>query len=648
LGEEYLPERVKEALKKAQRLKVKHGEKLEKRIEETISNFEKSIGTLLAGDTSELYTLPKETIPRLQKLLKAMTKEQKEKLEKILEATLDTLRKISNKVPPPSNNLEQDLEKLRSILLNRDIRFDIDETINDLKYSGETLKLLYDFYRELGKEPSNDLVKTALSSMYLSIDHLVRTIGSIIREKFAPEPRFVEGSFAKARFILSMILSSKSVEEVENILRNNYSVFKDLLDSVYYLYTHPELARKYLDKILELGEFLTRKGGDVRRIIGYIGTLKSALASLDALKRDLEKINNEKLRKIIEGYEKDIVESSIFMHDLVYDFNSLINMLWSTIDKLKSALNLAERIMHSRTGLAKEVISNVYDAARRMSKELEYIISELTEKMNKAKTYKMKSILGEFIGIAERAKEKLDNEVLKRARKFIAPGDPSAPHKAFDPYRVPIDPKLLDAVSRAIEKAAEVPTSKTISESPYRAFSIERAMERIITKKPLSYVYAPRAMTNVLVMLDTSGSMTWFSDLISALMRVYKKLGNLEIYDTPNGYIEKNLVTGKRVPQDLIEKLRGRIIIYVGDFDGSETVFKLAKNNKVIWIAPEVRYKDTRDYGFSFSLRNFEGMFLRVETEKDLIRAFNTIAAIGYRPRLKLNFAKVKRESKQS
>jgi hypothetical protein len=75
-----------------------------------------------------------------------------------------------------------------------------------------------------------------------------------------------------------------------------------------------------------------------------------------------------------------------------------------------------------------------------------------------------------------------------------------------------------------------------------------------------------------------------------------------------------------------MKKLRGRRVIYVGDFDGADTPVELSWYNDVIWVCPEERYVSFREHDWvHYDESDFKGAFLRVFTLDEMLTAFRKL-----------------------
>jgi hypothetical protein len=163
-------------------------------------------------------------------------------------------------------------------------------------------------------------------------------------------------------------------------------------------------------------------------------------------------------------------------------------------------------------------------------------------------------------------------------------------------------------------------------------YNIKKLMLRQFEKKPLSSYKMSRVRESVVIILDNSGSMQWWSDNLALLANQAAQRNDVEVFLAPNGYIEERLHLKRQqkkqqVSHDVIMKqLKNRKIIYVGDFDGADTPIELSWYNDVIWVCPESRYVHFQEHGWvSYDESKFKGAFLRVFALGEMFNAFRRL-----------------------
>jgi hypothetical protein len=159
-------------------------------------------------------------------------------------------------------------------------------------------------------------------------------------------------------------------------------------------------------------------------------------------------------------------------------------------------------------------------------------------------------------------------------------------------------------------------------------YNIRKLMFRQFERKPLQHYRMARVREAVVLLLDNSGSMTWWAKNLQVLASLAMQRNDVEVYLAPNGIIEE-MIHPKRekvVHSDVMKKLRNRKIIYVGDFDGANTPVELSWYNDAIWICPETRYRHFMQHDWvSYDESKFKGAFLRVFTLEQMFNAFRKL-----------------------
>ena len=153
-------------------------------------------------------------------------------------------------------------------------------------------------------------------------------------------------------------------------------------------------------------------------------------------------------------------------------------------------------------------------------------------------------------------------------------------------------------------------------------YDVRRMALRRFEGKPPTYYKMPRVRESVVLILDNSGSMVPYANMLRALADIAAKRRDVEIYIAPNGHVEEELAPVER-PVDHGEFMRrtaGRKVIYVGDFDGANTPIELSWRNDVIWIAPEERYRRFLSHNWvRYGEDKFKGTFIRAFSVDDIL-----------------------------
>jgi len=180
---------------------------------------------------------------------------------------------------------------------------------------------------------------------------------------------------------------------------------------------------------------------------------------------------------------------------------------------------------------------------------------------------------------------------------------------------------------RFIELISEEKT-RTFDPMGSDEYNAKKLMFRPYEKKPLSSYKMSRVRESVVILLDNSGSMRWWSDNLQILADLAMQRNDVEVYLAPNGYIEEMLYPKHQLVNhnEVMKRLRNRKIIYVGDFDGADTPIVLSWYNDVIWVCPEERYLNFLDHDWvHYDESRFKGAFLRIFTIQELFSAFKKL-----------------------
>jgi hypothetical protein len=160
-------------------------------------------------------------------------------------------------------------------------------------------------------------------------------------------------------------------------------------------------------------------------------------------------------------------------------------------------------------------------------------------------------------------------------------------------------------------------------------FNVRRLILRPYEGKPLSHYRQSRVKEGIVILLDNSGSMEWWAEQLQLLASIALTKRDVELYAAPNGTIQTRLTNRGYVPVDhyeVIQKLRGRRVIYVGDFDGANTPVELSWSNEVIWICPEMRYRRFKAHNWvDYTEEDYKGVFMRAWTLEEVFSALKSI-----------------------
>jgi len=174
--------------------------------------------------------------------------------------------------------------------------------------------------------------------------------------------------------------------------------------------------------------------------------------------------------------------------------------------------------------------------------------------------------------------------------------------------------QLYLAFYRLVEYLSDEEKQPTLLPGQTLILNVKKLMMRQYERKPLNAYYYYRTRSQVILILDNSGSMTWLVTELNTFFKAALKRKDVQIYVAPNGHIEEyyNDKT-KRFEQIAHEYAIQQIIksslpaIYVGDFDGANTPIELSWTNRVYWICTETRY-------MYFSHHDWVGRCLKVDS----------------------------------
>jgi hypothetical protein len=153
------------------------------------------------------------------------------------------------------------------------------------------------------------------------------------------------------------------------------------------------------------------------------------------------------------------------------------------------------------------------------------------------------------------------------------------------------------------------------------------ALRRYEGKPPTKYK-APRVRESVVLVLDNSGSMVEWANMLRAMTELAAKRRDVEVYLAPNGYVEEQIAPVRRKVKhdEFMKRMSGRKIIYVGDFDGANMPIELSWRNEVIWIAPESRYRRFLSHSWvKYDEAKHKGAFIRAFTIGDIMKSLKKV-----------------------
>jgi hypothetical protein len=190
-----------------------------------------------------------------------------------------------------------------------------------------------------------------------------------------------------------------------------------------------------------------------------------------------------------------------------------------------------------------------------------------------------------------------------------------------------IERRLHSELYKLIEYLSDEEKQLTPQPGQTMTLNLKRVMLRQYERKPVSAYYGYRSRSQVILILDNSGSMDWLVDELDAFFTVALKRRDVQIYVAPNGHIERyyDFKTGRFEHvehKDALLQIRrsGLPVIYVSDFDGADLAVELSQSNRVYWVCTETRYKYFRSHDWvNYDEEDFKGFFGRAFNSEEMI-----------------------------
>ncbi|GIV25779.1 MAG: hypothetical protein KatS3mg026_1471 [Bacteroidia bacterium] len=157
---------------------------------------------------------------------------------------------------------------------------------------------------------------------------------------------------------------------------------------------------------------------------------------------------------------------------------------------------------------------------------------------------------------------------------------------------------------------------------------------RKIDKRPLSRCRYDRARDTLLFVLDTSDSCREYSAFLQKVAYAALRLGSVELWEAPNGRIVGYWTWDRHSQAPAFYEQnhqhwpwRGRVLVFLGDYDGADLLIEASRHNQVWWLCNEERHKELAEHPLyeDRSLREFRGKILPVRNEGDLLRSIRKI-----------------------
>jgi len=151
--------------------------------------------------------------------------------------------------------------------------------------------------------------------------------------------------------------------------------------------------------------------------------------------------------------------------------------------------------------------------------------------------------------------------------------------------------------------------AKTISEEVGGdVLNPHELMRRKITKQSLSSCFVYENKPKVALVLDSSGSMDALIPELEELGKYFEKVHGNKVIDAPNFCIDEE-------KYNTIQN--SDVVIFIGDYDGSDTVLKIAETGKMFyWLCTESRYENVSDHNWCGYDEKHASKVFRMETFK--------------------------------
>ena len=200
--------------------------------------------------------------------------------------------------------------------------------------------------------------------------------------------------------------------------------------------------------------------------------------------------------------------------------------------------------------------------------------------------------------------------------------------QAFDVDRnKEIERRLYLELYKLIEYLSD--EEKQLTPQPGRTtmLNVKRLMLRQYERKPLNAYYEYRSRSQVILILDNSGSMDWLVNELNTFFTLALKRKDVQIFVAPNGHIEtyydyktkrfERIEHGDAVGQI---KRSGLPVIYISDFDGANSAVELSWSNRVYWVCTETRFKYFRSHSWvDYDEDDFKGFFGRAFDAEEMV-----------------------------
>ncbi len=185
--------------------------------------------------------------------------------------------------------------------------------------------------------------------------------------------------------------------------------------------------------------------------------------------------------------------------------------------------------------------------------------------------------------------------------------------------------RLSNAFATVIQKVAEdLDSYPTEGDDEW---DVEALMMRRFNRRSLFSCRQSRTKTGVVLVLDTSRSCFEQASFFARIAIAAAQAGDVEMYDAPNAETVAAYKNGHWVQDDTPWwEMKGRTIIFFGDFDGGDALVFAARRNQVYWFSCEDRYEDMTEHPWChYSLADFRGHYYSCAKEEDFFRLIRKI-----------------------
>jgi chemotaxis protein histidine kinase CheA len=206
--------------------------------------------------------------------------------------------------------------------------------------------------------------------------------------------------------------------------------------------------------------------------------------------------------------------------------------------------------------------------------------------------------------------------------------------QAFKINGYTIKNQLYLAFYTFIEYLSDEENQTTLQPGSSLILNIKKLMIRQYERKPLNAYYYYKTRSQVILILDNSGSMAWLMNELNTFFKAALKRKDVQIYVAPNGQIEEYyndktkqfevIDHGDAIQQIIRSSLP---VIYIGDFDGANTAIELSWSTRLYWICTEKRYKYFRYHSsVQYNEEDFKGFFGRAFNGKEMVTVLKEFA----------------------